>query len=97
MDRLVEILHDPDFSIDNLPKTFNAAWENRNRDQQEEKLPHLSLKGFQETNVKVEVPFGDKNIRSRFRCSWPSFSETDNHHSRCLQVSSCFQISLLAI
>jgi hypothetical protein len=66
MDRLVEILHHPDFSIDCLPKHLNAAWENRKRDQQEEKSPHQSLKGFQETTVKVEVPSGDKNIRSRF-------------------------------
>jgi hypothetical protein len=66
MDHLVEILHHPDFSIDCLPKHLNAAWENRKRDQQEEKSPHQSLKGFQETTVKVEVPSGDKNIRSRF-------------------------------
>ena len=66
MNHLVEILHHADFSIDDLPKTFNAARENHKRDQQEEKSLHPSLKGFQETNVKVEVPSGDKNIRSRF-------------------------------
>ena len=63
MDRLVDILHHPDFSIGDLPKNFNAARENRKRDQHE-KSPHL--KGFQETTIKIEVPSGDKNIRSRF-------------------------------
>jgi len=64
IDRLVEILHDPEFSIDDFPKNFSAARENRKRDQQEETSPHL--KGFQETTVKIEVPSGDKNVKSQF-------------------------------
>ena len=64
MDRLVDFLHHPDFSVNDLPKNFCAARENRKRDQQEEKSPHL--KGFQETSVKIEVPSGDKNTRSQF-------------------------------
>jgi hypothetical protein len=64
IDRLVDFLHHPDFSVDDLPKKFCAARENRKRDQQEEKSPHL--KGFQETSVKIEVPSGDQNTRSQF-------------------------------
>ncbi len=64
IDRLVDFLHHPDFSVNDLPKNFSAARENRKRDQQEEKSPHL--KGFQETSVKIEVPSGDKNTRSQF-------------------------------
>jgi len=64
MDRLVGFLHHPDFSVNDLPKSFGAARENRKRDQQEEKSSHL--KGFQETSVKIEVPTGDQTIRSQF-------------------------------
>lgn len=64
MDRLVDILHHPDFSVNDLPKNFSAARENRKQDQQEEKSSHL--KGFQETTVKIEVPSGDKNTCSQF-------------------------------
>ena len=64
LDRLVDFLHHPDFSINDLPKNFRAARENRKRDQLEEKSPHL--KGFQEASVKIEVPSGDKNTRSQF-------------------------------
>ena len=63
MDRLVEFLHHPDFSVDELPKKFSAARENRKREQ-EEKSPYL--KGFQETSVKIEVPSGDKDTPPQF-------------------------------
>ena len=64
VDRLVEVLRHPGFSVNKLPKNFNSARENRKRDQQEEVSTHL--KGFQETSVKIEVPSGDQNISSHF-------------------------------
>jgi hypothetical protein len=64
VDRLVEVLRHPGFSINDLPKNFNAARENRKRDQHEEVSAHL--KGFQETTVKIEVPSGDQNVSSQF-------------------------------
>ena len=64
VDRLVDVLRHPGFSINDLPKNFNAARENRKRDQQEEVSAHL--KGFQETTVKIEVPSGDQNVSSQF-------------------------------
>lgn len=61
VNKLVDVLRRPDFSIEELDG-FDAARENRRRDQQDKKSPEL--KGFQETTVKIEVPSGDKNVSS---------------------------------
>jgi len=61
LNRLVNVLHHKDFSINDL-KGFDANRENRRWDQQDEKSP--ALKGFQETCVKINVPSGDKNVPS---------------------------------
>ena len=59
VNKLVDVLRNPDFSIEELVG-FDAARENRRRDQQDKKSPEL--KGFQETTVKIDVPSGDKNV-----------------------------------
>ena len=59
VNKLVDVLRNPDFSIEKLVG-FDAARENRRRDQQDKKSPEL--KGFQETTVKIDVPSGDKNV-----------------------------------
>ena len=64
VDHLVKVLRHPGFSINDLPKNFNAAHENCKQDQQEEMSAHL--KGFQETMMKIELPSGDKNVSSQF-------------------------------
>jgi hypothetical protein len=61
VNKLVDVLRHPDFSIEELAG-FDAARENRRWDQQDKKSPEL--KGFQETTVKIEVPSGDKNVSS---------------------------------
>ena len=59
LNRLVNVLRHPDFSVEDLGG-FDATRENRRQDQEDEKFP--ALKGFQETSVKIDVPSGDKNV-----------------------------------
>ena len=61
VNKLVDVLRNPDFSVEELVG-FDAARKNRRQDQQDKKSPEF--KGFQETTVKIDVPSGEKNVPS---------------------------------